>query len=115
MQEAISKVTWDTEAGRPQTKLDCKLDDILESGNTLDYVNLTTLSDANTCPLPPSDTFIPVLDNNSISTFETVKGNPNPTASLSRKHSSNAMVSETTIDTLGSRVSSMVTSFLEIE
>ena len=75
MQEDISEVTWDKATGRPLTKLDRELDDILDGGTKLDYVDLTLLQDEPEHPNAPSDTFIPQLDDTSISTFGTVKSN----------------------------------------
>ena len=115
MQESISEVTWDEATGRPLTKLDRELDDIIECGDNLDYIDLTVLDDVDNRPPAPSNTFIPQLDNESVSTFGTIKTNNNPTASLSRKRSSNTVVSEMTIDTLDSRVSNMEMSFTEMK
>ena len=43
-QELIKEVTWDQSTGRPLSKLDRELDEILEIGDTLDYVDITHLS-----------------------------------------------------------------------
>ena len=118
MQEEISEVTWDKETGRPLTKLDRELDDILEGGTKLDYVDLSIIKDDEPDrPVAASNTFIPQLDNASISTFGTVKSSPKKraTASLPRTDSSHTIVSEMTMETLGSRVSMMETNFGEMK
>ena len=75
MQQLINECTWDKETGRSLTKLDRELDDMLQTGDDLDYVDIslimtetTRLNDAVT-----SNNFIPELDTNAISTFGAVK------------------------------------------
>ena len=122
-QELIHEVTWDDKTGRPLTKLDRELDDILENGSNMEYVDLTMLATIDERPdaLRPSNTFIPDLDNGSISTFGTVKTKKKQSPSLSRKRStdnvtdSSTVFSEMTIDTLGSRVTNMETDFSDMK
>lgn len=74
-QQIISEVTWDPETGRPLSKLDRELDDILEDGDTLEYVDIsliTSTSSDRPSSVTPSCTFVPQLDSTSVSTFGTV-------------------------------------------
>ena len=115
-QELIKEVTWDQTTGRPLSKLDCELNDILEVGNSLDYVDITHLTTPTESPtiVAASDTFIPQLDTASVYTFGTIS----PTARLevaspvshdsSLTHDYGTIVSATTVD---SRLSSLETSF----
>ena len=61
MQETIHDCTWDEETGRPLTKLDRELDDILQSGEDLDYVDMSLITEQITRPsaATTSNTFIP--------------------------------------------------------
>ena len=72
-QQVISEVTWDPDTGRPLSKLDRELDDILQDGETLEYVDISLLTSTNERPtsVPASDTFVPQLDTTSVSTFGT--------------------------------------------
>ena len=82
MQETIHDCTWDEESGRPLTKLDRELDDILQSGEDLDWVDISLITQETSRPSDAitSDTFIPQLDTNTVSTFGTVKEKPTKTA-----------------------------------
>ena len=74
-QRAISKVTWDPETDRLLSKLDRELDDILEDGASLEFVDISLItSPSSECPasIAPSNTFVPRLDTDSVSTFGTV-------------------------------------------
>ena len=84
MQETIHDCTWDEETGRPLTKLDRELDDILQSGEDLDWVDISLITQETSRPSDAitSDTFIPQLDTNTVSTFGTVKEKPTKTAGL---------------------------------
>ena len=89
----------------------------------MEYVDLTMLATIDERPesLRPPNTFIPDLDNGSISTFGTVKTKKKQSPSLSRKRStdnvtdSSTVFSEMTIDTLGSRVTNMETDFSDMK
>ena len=71
--------------GRPQSKLDLELDDILASGNTMDYVDMTLLEETTTRPvIAVTNTFITQLDDNSVSTFGTVKDKKTRSMGLTR-------------------------------
>ena len=61
MQEAIHDCTWDEETGRPVTKLDRELDNILQLGDDLDYIDMSLVTQEPTRPseATTSDTFIP--------------------------------------------------------
>ena len=119
-QEFINEVTWDDTTGRPLSKLDRELDDILEVGDALDYVDITHLTTPTERPtiVAASDTFIPQLDTASVSTFGTIS----PTARLevaspvshdsSLNHDNGTVVSAITVD---SRFSSLETSFGNVE
>ena len=88
MQESIHDCTWDEETGRPLTKLDRELDDILQSGEYLDYVDISLITQETVRPsdTKASDTFIPQLDTNTVSTFGTVKEKAKKAAGLSKTH-----------------------------
>ena len=49
MQQLIKETTRDEKTCRPQSKLDLELDDILASGDTMDYVDMTLLEDNSVC------------------------------------------------------------------
>ena len=88
MQESIHDCNWDDETGRPLTKLDRELDDILQSGEDLDYVDISLITQETVRPSDAiaSDTFIPQLDTNTVSTFGTVKEKNTKTVGLSKTH-----------------------------
>ena len=72
-QQIISEVTWDEETGRPLSKLDRELDDILQTGDSLEFVDISLLTNETDRPATaPSDTFVPQLDTTSVSTFGTL-------------------------------------------
>lgn len=74
-QQIIREVTWDSETGRPLSKLDRELDDIIEDGETLEFVDISLITNASSdrpSSAAPSNTFIPQLDSNSVSTFGTM-------------------------------------------
>ena len=74
MQQQIHECTWDEKTGRPQTKLDSKLDDVLQTRDDLNYADISMI-EKTTRPSDTiiSNTFIPALDTNIVSTFGTVK------------------------------------------
>ena len=118
-QEDISEVIWDKNTGRPLSKLDRELDDIIKQGDDLDYVDISLITVIPERPIaiPPSDTFIPNMDTESVSTFGTVKPPAKlSTASLSQPSPApedvGTVISAMTIDT---RVSNMETRFDNIE
>ena len=84
MKAQIHECTWDEETGRPLTKLDRELDDILQTGDDLDYLDITMITNEDIRPsdVVTTETFIPVLDNNSVSTFGTVKDKNTETKGL---------------------------------
>ena len=53
MQTIIHACTWDKETGRPVTKLDRELDGILQTGDDLDYVEISLITKK---VIRPSDT-----------------------------------------------------------
>ena len=73
-QQVISEVTWDSETGRPLSKLDRELDDIIQDGENLEFVDISLLTNNSERPTSaiPSDTFVPQLDTTSVSTFGTL-------------------------------------------
>ena len=64
MQELIHDCTWDKETDRPLSKLDRELDDILQSGEDLDYVDISLITQETARPSDAiaSNTFIPQLE-----------------------------------------------------
>ena len=114
MQETIHDCTWDEETGRPLTKLDRELDDILQSGEDLDYVDMSLITEQITRPsaATTSNTFIPQLDTNTVSTFGTVKDRTTRTIGLTRSQEVDAddksILSGITLD---SRMSKMESEF----
>jgi len=114
MQESIHQCTWDEETGRPLTKLDRELDDILQSGEDLDYVDISLITQETERPSDAitSDTFIPELDTNTVSTFGTVKEKTAKTTRLSKNHGVDADDKSTLSGiTLDSRMSKMEVEF----
>ena len=119
-QEMINEVTWDETTGRPLSKLDRELDDILEVGDALDYVDITLLTNPKERPsiMVASNTSIPQLDTASVSTFGTIL----PTAQLevaspvsqdsSLNNDNGTVVSAMTVD---SCLFSLETSFGNVE
>lgn len=75
MQQLIHECTWDEEIGRPLKKLDREVDNILKTGDDLDYVDnsLITMETTQLSDTIESNTFITELDTNTVSTFGTVK------------------------------------------
>jgi len=86
MQTLINECTWDEETGRPLTKLDRELDDILQTGDDLDYVDISLITTEDIRPgeAVASNTFIPELDTNTVSTFGTVKDKNTKAIGLSK-------------------------------
>ena len=104
--------------------MDRELDEILEESNQPEYVDISLLTDSSERPLAssPSDTFIPQIDAQSVSTFGTTtpcklspdSRNGHTTATLSPTSSddNHTLVSEMTLD---SRVSKIESKFDNIE
>ena len=86
MQQLIHECTWDEETGRLLTKLERELNDILQTGDDLDYVDISLIATETIQPnnAVTSNTFIPELDTNSISTFGTVKDKTTKVIGLSK-------------------------------
>ncbi len=72
-QAQVKEVTWDSSTGRPLSKLDRELDDILKDGDDLEYVDMSLMDSLVERPAsaPLSTTFIPQVDSESVSTFGT--------------------------------------------
>ena len=103
MQQLIKETTWDEKTGRPQSKLDLGLDGILASGDTMDYVDMTLLEETTTRPaIAAKNTFIPQLDDDSVSIFGTVKDKKTISMGLTRStipdDDSNTLASSVTMD-----------------
>ena len=89
----------------------------------MEYVDLTILNtiEERPDPLQPSNTFIPDMDNGSVSTFGTVKTRKNQPTSLSRLPSTDTatdsltVYSEMTLDTLGSSVTKLESDFSDMK
>ena len=109
-QELIKEVTWDQSTGRPLSKLDRELDDILEVGDTLDYVDITHLNTPAERPI--------IVDTASVSTFGTISPTTRREIASPMSHDSlltndnGTVVSAITVD---SRLSSLETSFTNVE
>ena len=120
-QQIISEVTWDQETGRPLSKLDRELDDILEDGETLDYVDISLITSASTdrpSSATPSNTFVPQLDSTSVSTFGTVSPERNTKPKVSISPTSTTENDTTTIVsgmTMETKMSHLETRFDKIE
>lgn len=112
-QQVIHDTTWDEDKQRPVSKLDKELDDILDAGDALEFVDIELIKtqEKPAAQSPAiSDKFIPQLDNSSVSTFGTVpsrspKLNRSDLAMINRCSSST--MSEVTEATMESRVSKM--------
>ena len=117
-QQEISKITWDEKTGRPVSKLEKELDDILTEGTNLDFIDMSLLEDKDPKrpeATAPSDTFIPKLDTDSHSTFGTVKQTETTNSAGLKKtytQDSGTVVSEMTLDT---RITEMESKFDNIE
>ena len=122
-QEHISEITWDDTTGRPLSKLDRELDEIIEESNQPEFVDISLLTDSSERPInpAPSNTFIPQIDEQSVSTFGTItpcklspnSSNKQTTTTLSPSSSDdNTIMSEMTLD---SRVSKIESKFDNIE
>ena len=117
-QQEISEITWDEETNRPVSKLEKELDDILNEGTTLEFVDMSLLEDKDPKrpeAVAPSDTFVPKLDTDSHSTFGTVKQTTTtPSAGLNKTvgHDNGTVVSEMTLDT---RITEIESKFETIE
>ena len=110
-QELISEVAWESVSGRPLTKLYRELDDIVEAGDTLEYVNIFFITSTVEHPLTiiTSDTFIPQLDTDSVLTFGIIKLSATPrVASISQPpqvyEDGTTVISAMTMDTWVSRM-----------
>ena len=119
-QQIIHDTTWDEEKQRPISKLDKELDDILDAGDALEYVNLEliNLQEKPATQQPKiSDKFIPLVDNSSVSTFGTVHSNSpkRSTTGLALITGSSSTMSEVTEATMESRVSKMEEDCVEIK
>ena len=117
-QESLQDITWDKKTGRPLTKLDRELDDTLEVGDALDYVDLSILNQPAERPSPVIlyNYFTPKLDTQSVSTFGTL---PSPSRWLEAAslepflgNDNGTIVSAMTID---SRMSKLENSFENVE
>ena len=73
VQAQVKEVTWDEVTGRPLSKLDRELDNILQEGEDLEYVDMSliTREDERPSTATLSTTFIPHVDSESVSTFGT--------------------------------------------
>ena len=72
IQRVIKGTTWDEEKQRPISLLGKELDEILETKEDLDYVDISFLQvteETAKLSTPMSDKFIPHLDDTSASTF----------------------------------------------
>ena len=79
-QKMVKETEWD-EDGRPISKVEQELDDILDMGSTMDYVDVSFLEKSEATPAASSSfapraspvpmNFVPVADDSSVSTFGT--------------------------------------------
>ena len=119
-QQIIHETTWDEEKQRPISKLDKELDDILDAGDALEYVDLELINlqeQPTTQPPKISNKFIPLVDNSSVSTFGTAHSNSpkRSTTGLALITGSSSTMSEVTEATMESRVSKMEEDCVEIK
>ena len=118
-QEEIHETIWDEEKDRPVSKLERELDEVIEAGETIEFVDLSLITEETSKPeaasTPISSKFVPVLDTSSISTFGTSPGMTNPSSSISKSIAlhgdSQTTVSDVTIE---SKVSKLEEGYLEI-
>ena len=114
-QQMVAETEWDKD-GRPISKVEQELDDILDMGSTMDYVDVSFLekSEAPTVasssfaprapPVPVS--FVPMADDSSVSTFGTaVFKSPAKSASQPFLSSSSGSATVNSSVTMESRVS----------
>ena len=99
--------------------MDRELDDVLEVGDSLYFIDMSLLAtpaDHPTIPIP-SDTFIPQLDSQSVSTFGTIK-TPRPstvsasTPTTNLDNDSGTVISAITMD---SRISTLESCVSNVE
>ena len=82
-QQVIQDTVWDEETGRPISKVEKELDDILDLDDNLDYVDTSFMESATSGSVPAASSvcvpraspvpmnFVPVADESSVSTFGT--------------------------------------------
>ena len=120
-QELIANTEWDEETGRPISLLDKELDDIITQGDTIEFIDLTLLEDKMDRPKvqQPTNTFVPQLDNTSVSTFGTAAPYSANVISPLKPSASNddtrSTVSAMTMETMDSRMSKMETGFATMQ
>ena len=117
-QEEIHDTIWDEEKDRPVSKLERELDEVLEAGDIIEFVDMSLVTEETsktTATSPISSKFVPVLDTCSISTFSTTPGATNHSNSISNsialKGDSQTTVSDVTIE---SKISRLEEGYLEI-
>ena len=103
MQQLVKETTWDEKTHRSKSKLDLELDDILASGDTMDYIDMTLFEETTERPVTaPTNTFIPQLDDDSASTFGTARDKRIRSTGLTRStipdDESNTLASSVTMD-----------------
>ena len=118
-QEIIANTIWD-ELGRHVSQLDQELDDILASDGAIDFIDISLLTEEDIkrpSESPAiSNTFVPQLDDHSVSTFRDTSGATKVTPSKSSKSKTTnddfSTVSDVTMD---SRVSKMESNFSDMK
>ena len=118
-QEIIANTEWDETNDRPVSLLDKELDDILNQGDEIEFVDLSILEAQNTNRpdvLQPAQKFVPQLDTTSVSTFGTmaVAGTANAVTPLKTPDcddDNRSTVSAMTMETMDSRMSKMENGF----
>ena len=112
-QELISQTKWDDQ-GRPISKLDQELDDILAVDESIDFIDIQFLKETTPTKSSPaiiSSKFIPKIDDESVSTF---RASPDAKAvdPMDVEDDDRSMVSAITLD---SRMSNMEQQFGRME
>ena len=120
-QEIVANTEWDDETGRPISLLDKELDDIITHGDTIEFIDLSLLEDKTDRPQvqQPTNTFVPHLDNTSVSTFGTAAPSPanviSPLKPSASHDDTRSTVSAMTMETMDSRMSKMETGFATMQ
>ena len=118
-QEQIATTQW-SKSGEPMSQVDVELDAILAADEQIEFIDLTALKEPETTRPPPSlvsNTFVPQLDDATISTFGQVPPQPVVTPQKSGESGDSVLGAQTCISgiTLDSRVSHMEERFSSME
>ena len=120
-QEIIASTVW-SDTGEPKSQLDVELDSILEADNKIEFIDLTALNEHNTPSRPAapaiSTTFVPQLDDQTISTFGASPGRafvtPRKNGDDSPSIGAQSCVSGLTIDSRVSKVEAQLSTMVPL-